>query len=79
MTLNTLLKTSFHDSSECLNLFPLGMHYAITSRFADDVNEASCIPVRVSRLVKQISASQLKEGGKNEGGTKYDIKAFQVS
>lgn len=60
----------------CLTLFPLSIHYAIKSRFADDVNEANCIPVRVSRLGKQTSASQLNTENR---GAKKDIQAFQVS
>lgn len=47
-----------HDA--CLTLFPLSIHYAIKWRFADSVNEANCIPARVSHLGKQTSASQLK-------------------
>ncbi len=50
-----------------------------SNRGLDDANEANCIPVRVSRLVKQTSASQLKGGKKKKGGTVEDIQAFQVS
>lgn len=53
-------------------LFSLGIHYAIKSRFADDVNEANCIPGRVSRLVKQTSASQLKRRGGGHPG-RYSV------
>lgn len=78
LTVSTLVKVFFKNYSAtecpsrkkqhhaCLTLFPLSIHYAIKSRFADDVNEANCIPVGLPRLVKQTSASQLKQGKKGE-------------
>lgn len=58
---------------------PLSIHYATGSRFVDDVNEANCIPVPVSRSVKQTSASQLKKKKSWVGEKGAPRKIFRLS